>query len=473
MTTRERFPLHLRIFVGLAIGVVVGLLINRFWTPDVWASLSVNNPKAYLAGTAVPENDNASILAGAARLIASTTDFLGKIFVRALRFIAVPIVLFSIIVAVAGLGDPRKLGRLGAKTLGIFALTVLIAVVVASTLATTIRPGDGVDQSTRERLLADASVAGAKTLSGTTAASATSFKDQLLNVLTLNPFDSLARGDMLQVVVTAIILGFGLTLIPKDRAKPVIDACDAITSAILELVRLLLRFAPIAVLCLITPVIATLGVDALTALIMYCLAVLLGMAIILFIEYPAVLWFFTRWAHAGTQRVGVVRFFRAMAPAQLLAFGSSSSAATLPVTIECCEERLGVPKDIASFVCPLGTTINMDGTALFQVISVNFLAQLYAVDLSFTDQLTIAALSVLVAIGAPGLPSASVVMMVVPLQAVGVPIEGLALVLAVDRLLDMARTVVNVSGDAVAAVVVAASEGRMTDPPTGGESKSS
>jgi proton glutamate symport protein len=465
---KRPIPLHLKILLGLVLGVVVGLAINQFWKPETWLRFNIGNPKAFLAGTPDDANAEATVAAGAIRFAHQAIDFTGKLFVRGLRFIAVPIIIFSIIVAVAGLGDPRKLGRLGAKTLGIFAVTVTAAVVIALALVNTINPGKGVDEATRNAIVQQSQAANSKTLGGTTAAQALSLKDQLLNTLTTNPFDSLAKGEMLQVVVTAILLGFGLTLIPKAKAAPVIAVCDGLTDAILELVRVLLRFAPIAVFCLIAPVIATLGLDALHALFKYCLAILLGMAIILFIEYPIVLMLFTRGVNSQgvSQRVGIARFFRALAPAQLLAFSSSSSAATLPVTMECCKDRLGVPEDITSFVCPLGTTINMDGTALFQVISVIFLAQLYGVDLTFSQQLTVAALSILVAIGAPGLPSASVVMMVVPLQAVGIPIEGIALILAVDRILDMARTVVNVSGDAVAAAVVASSEKRMGFPPS-------
>ncbi len=463
----RKIPLHTKILIALVAGALLGIALNQFWTLDTWKSLGVHDAKAYLSGSVVETNTEASSFAGVARFANQTADLVGKLFLRGLRFIAVPIILFSIIVAVAGLGDPRKLGRLGAKTLGIFAVTVLAALVIALVLVNVIQPGTGIPSETRQDLLDLYTSAGAKTLANTSVAQSLSFKEQVLGMLTMNPFESLAKGEMLQVVIAAILIGLGLTLIPKAKAAPVIAICDGLSEAILELVRLLLRLAPVAVFCLITPVITSLGLHALSALAKYCVAILVGMAMILFIEYPIVLMLFTNRRNAAgvSQRVGFSRFFKALAPAQLLAFSSSSSAATLPVTMECCNDRLKVPEDITSFVCPLGTTINMDGTALFQTISVIFLAQLYGVDLSFAQQLTVAGLSVLVAIGAPGLPSASVVMMVVPLQAVGVPIEGIALILAVDRILDMARTVVNVSGDAVAAAVVAASEGRMNEAP--------
>jgi len=459
----RKVPLHTKILIALVAGVLLGIALNQFWTLETWNSLGVQDAKAYLAGTSVDANKDANTFARIARFANQAADLIGRLFLRGLRFIAVPIILFSIIVAVAGLGDPRKLGRLGAKTLGIFVVTVLAALVIALVLVNVIQPGTGIPSETRQGLLDLYTSSNAKTLANTSVAQSHSFKDQVAGMLTTNPFESLAKGDMLQVVIAAILVGLGLTLIPKAKAAPVIAICDGLSEAILELVRLLLRLAPVAVFCLITPVITSLGLDALSALVKYCVAILIGMAAILFIEYPVVLMLFTNRRNAAgvSQRVGIARFFKALAPAQLLAFSSSSSAATLPVTMECCNDRLKVPEDITSFVCPLGTTINMDGTALFQTISVIFLAQLYGVDLSFAQQLTVAGLSVLVAIGAPGLPSASVVMMVVPLQAVGVPIEGIALILAVDRILDMARTVVNVSGDAVAAAVVAASEGRM------------
>lgn len=468
-TSRKKTALHTKILVALVAGVLLGIALNQFWTLDTWKSLGVHDAKAYLASTAVDGNAEASTFAGVARFANQTAELVGKLFLRGLRFIAVPIILFSIIVAVAGLGDPRKLGRLGAKTLTIFAITVVAAVAIALTLANTIGPGEGVSEATRQSLVDLYTTSNSKNLAGTATAANLPFKDHVLNMLTDNPFASLARGEMLQVVITAILIGFGLTLIPKEKANPVIAICDGLTDAILELVRVLLRFAPIAVFCLITPVVVNLGLEALTALLKYCFTILLGMALILFLEYPLMLVLFTRLRKPNAlgvpQRVTIRRFFKALAPAQLLAFSSSSSSATLPVTMECCENRLGVPKDITSFVCPLGTTVNMDGTALFQVISVLFLAQLYNIDLSLAQQLTVAALSILIAMGSPGIPSGSVVMMVVPLQAVGVPIEGIALILAVDRLLDMARTVVNVSGDAVAAAIVASSEGRMNHDP--------
>jgi Na+/H+-dicarboxylate symporter len=218
--------------------------------------------------------------------------------------------------------------------------------------------------------------------------------------------------------------------------------------------------APVAVFCLITQFVSVVGVGALKSVFVYCACVIGGLAIVLVIEYPLLMLLMT----PRDNRVGYKRFFRGLAPAQTLAFSSSSSSATLPVTIQCARDRLGVPEDIANFVCPMGTTLNMDGTALYQVISVLFLAQLYGIELTLGQHITVGIMSAVVAVGTPGLPGASVVMMAIVLESVGVPPQGIAIILAVDRILDMARTIVNVSGDAVACVVVAGSEGRLLKP---------
>jgi Na+/H+-dicarboxylate symporter len=455
------FPLHWRILIALALGTLVGLAINQFWTPATWASLGVADPAAFLKHADSPTNDP-SLLAYAARFISRGTKFLGDLFMQGLRFVAVPIVLFSLIAGVASLGNPRTLGRLGGRTLALFLVTTLIACAIGLSLAATIKPGTFVSDAARETILAaNAADAQKRIDAAQTTAQSLSIWDQALRVLTANPFDALARGDMLQIVVAAVLIGLGLTLIPKPKAAPVLAACEGLAAAFLELVRLLMLVAPYAVFALVTPIIANLGLSVLTALAVYAAVVLVALALQLGAVYPLLLRVTTK----PTNRVGMGRLFRALSPAQLLAFSSSSSAATLPATIECCRDRMGVPDDIASFVCPLGATINMDGTAAYQCIAVLFLAQIFGVPITLPDMLTIAGLAVLVSIGSPGLPGASIVLMVVVLEAVNVPPAGIAIILALDRVLDMCRTVVNVSGDAAVATAIAAMDNRLAPDP--------
>lgn len=465
MRPRTRLALHWRILIALVLGTVVGLLINALWTPSTWSALGVNDARAFLSGAAPLDpsaNKDAGFFAHAARFLGRATKFVGDLFLQGLRFVAIPIVLFSLVVGVAGLGDPRKLGRLGSRTVGLFFVTSIIACILGLALSTIVRPGAQVDQAERDRIVeVFASDAGTRIAAAQSTVQTLSVWDQVVNVVARNPFEAIARGDMLQVVVAAVILGLGLTLVPRESADPVVRVFNGLAEAFLQLVRMLMNAAPIAVFALIAPIIANLGFSVLLALAWYGAVVVGALGLILFVMYPLVL----RITVPKNRRVPMRTLIRAMSPAQLLAFSSSSSAATLPVTIECCRDRLGVPEDIASFVCPLGATINMDGTAAYQCIAVTFLAQVFGVDLSFADLITIAGLAILVSIGSPGLPSASIVLMVVVLDAVKVPKEGIALILALDRVLDMCRTVVNVSGDATAAVAVTGMEGRPFDPP--------
>ena len=278
-----------------------------------------------------------------------------------------------------------------------------------------------------------------------------------LNTITDNPFNSIANAQMLQIVVVAIAIGLGLTLIPQEKARPVIAFCEGLADAVLKLVQLLMHFAPYAVFALMSSILAGLGLHVFKALALFCVVVLLGLAIILFILYPGLTTLLT----PRNNKVGYRRYFKALAPAQLVAFSSSSSAATLPVTMQCCRERLGASDDITSFVCSLGVSFNMDGTALYQAIVVTFLAQLYGVPLEFPDLVAIALMTAALSIGVPGIPSGGLVIMAVVLDSIGVPPQGIAVILAVDRVLDMCRTVINVSGDAMGTAIIAASEGKL------------
>lgn len=450
----RRLALHWQILIGLVLGVGVGTGLNLLWTPQVWESLGVVDPGAFMSGAKTDANANATNGAYVARVLAKMNQLVGDLFIRCLRFIAVPIVLFSLIVAVASLGDPRKLGRVGGKTIGIFLFTGFTSSILGVTLARLIGPGTLVDPESRANLPREAVQRAATAGKG---AGEYSVWKIILDAVPENPFNAIANAQMLQVVVLSIVLGLGLTLIPEEKSKPVVRVLDGLAEAVLKLVQVLIRAAPIAVFALITGIIAALGLSVFKALLVYCVVVVLGLAIILFILYPGLTTLLT----PRRNRVGWGRFFKAMAPAQLFAFTSSSSAATLPVTMQCCRDRLGAEQDITSFVCSLGVSFNMDGTAMYQAVVVTFLAQLYGIEMTFADSATVAMMAALLSIGVPGIPGGSLVVMAVVLDSIKVPADGIAIILAVDRVLDMCRTIVNVSGDAMGTAIVAASEGKL------------
>lgn len=452
--------LHWKVIIALAVGVLIGGVINSLWTPATWLSLGVGDAKAYLSFTPADANAEANTLAAAARFLGRLNKFIGDFFLQSLKFIAVPIVLFSLVLAVAGVGDLRKIGRVGGKTLLCFGFTLVVAVTIAVFLGKFIAPGTYVTDTAREAILTQFAGEASQRVN-----TAHQLKDQgvwayLLGIIPTNPFNAIANAQMLQVVASAFLIGIGLTLLPREKSGPVIAFCEGMAEAVMQLVRLIMIAAPLAVFCLITQFVSTVGLGALQSVLVFCLAVVGGLSLVLFIEYPVLMYATT----SRGNRMTFGRFFRGMAPAMALAFSSSSSSATLPVTIQCARDRLGVPDDIANFVCPMGTTLNMDGTAFYQVLSVLFLAQLYGIELTLAQHLTVGIMAAVVAVGTPGLPSAGIVMMAIVLESVNVPTEGIAIILAVDRVLDMCRTIVNVSGDTVACVVVAGSEGRLKRP---------
>jgi Na+/H+-dicarboxylate symporter len=436
-TTPRRLAMHWKIIIGLVAGVVVGLVINRF-RADILES----------AG-------ESGALASAIAFVVEANWLVGQVFLQGLRFIAVPIVLFSLVVGVASLGDLRKVGRIGGKTILIYTVTTAVAVTIGLVLANAVRPGRFVGDELRDQLVAQRE----SEVASRTAAreSLPTIAEQIRDLIPANPFAALADAQMLQVIVAALAVGIGLTMIPREKASLVTGVCDAMTDAIVGIVHLVMRLAPVAVFVLIVDQVAKLGLSVLAALGAYCLTLVCGLAIVLFLEYPLLLRVF-----AG---IGPARYFRAIAPAQLLAFSTSSSSATLPVTMDCVQNRLGVSERITSFVCPLGATVNMDGTAMYQGLATAFIAQMFHHDLSLAQQLTIVLTATLASIGTPGIPGAGVVMLIIVLESVGMPPAGIGVILGVDRLMDMCRTVVNVSGDAMTAAIVARSEGEAITPP--------
>lgn len=441
-----KLALHWKILIGLGLGIAVGLAIKS-WSPEIQQLLD-------------PDGDGQGFGAGLIDFLTNLVRVAGELFKRSLQFIAVPIILFALILAIGSLGDLRALGRIGGKTIGIFLCTATLSVVVGLVLVNVIRPGGDRFISADARADLSASMDPTVATKFTTTAKSTKPWDLVKEVVPTNPFDALARGDMLQIVVLALLLGIALSLLPKETAAPVLAVVKGLAEAFTSIVRGIMHLAPYGVFCLIVPIVATLGFGVLSSLGAYCVTVLIGLAIIQFVIYGAVVKIFSG--------MRLRDFYRGIAQVQLVAFSSSSSAATLPVTIQNVRDRLGVPADITGFVCAMGAKINMDGTALMQAIAVVFLAQFYQQDLTLAQQASIVLTAVVAAIGSPGIPSGGMVMLVIVLQTYGVNPAGIAMILAVDRVLDMCRTIINVTGDAAVAVAVAAWEKRLgpLPPPT-------
>jgi Na+/H+-dicarboxylate symporter len=385
----------------------------------------------------------------------------GTIFINLLKLIAVPLILASLITGVASLSDLKKLSRIGGKTIGIYIGTTVIALIIGLVVVNTLEPGKTVPEEMRAQLQ--------ETYEGdveerTMMAEEAAGRGPLQPIVDMVPgnfFGSASDNrNMLQVVFVALFLGIGLLMIPKEKAKPLLDFFDGLNSLVIQLVEIIMLMAPIGVFALLADTITSIAqdnlaqiVELLVALGYYCIAVVLGLAIQTFVTYPTMLKLFT------PRSIGT--FFSGIAPAQLVAFSTSSSGATLPVTMECAEKNLGVSEEVSSFVLPLGATINMDGTALYQAVAAVFIAQTLGMGLDIGAQLTIVLTAVLASIGTAAVPSAGIVMLVIILESIGVPSSGIALILGVDRILDMLRTTTNVTGDATIASIVAASEDQL------------
>ncbi len=452
-----RLALHWRILIALALGVLAGLAINQLWTGTTWLMLGVNAPSAwmsYASSTDPRVNADAGVAAWVVRFLVEANQFIADLFVRCLRFVAVPIVLFSLIAGTASLGNLKSLGRIGAKTLGLFLVATVVAIVVGLVAADVAGPGRGISEETRATLMAGRQEAVAARVGDV--AKLPSLSQTFLEMVPRNPFDALARGDMLQVIVFAVVVGAGLTVLPRERAGPVAAFFDTLAQVMITAVHAIMAVAPIAVFCLITPVIARLGPDVLAALAGYCLLFAACLSVVLFGLYPLML--------VGLAGYSPRKFYRGMLAAKLTALSTSSSSATLPVTIDCCRNNLGVSERVCAFVLPLGATVNMNGTAMYQAVAALFVAQLYGIELTLAQQASIVLTATLAAVGTPGVPSASLVFLVVILEGLRIPAEGIAVILGVDALLDRLRTVVNIAGDAVTAVIVARSEGELDQP---------
>ncbi|HZR83365.1 MAG TPA: dicarboxylate/amino acid:cation symporter [Candidatus Binatia bacterium] len=413
-----RDDLSLRMLTGLAVGTIAGVTAH---------AVAGESPalEAFVADVTAP---------------------LGQIFLRLLFMLVLPLVVSSLALGVAGLGDVRQLGRIGLKTLAYTVVVSTIAVLIGVGLVNALRPGAGLAPELRERLLARTSSAA---LAGVAAEQSAGI-DFVVKLVPSNVFRALADGDVLAVMVFALVLGIGLTLTPTPAARSFERALEGLYDVVMRLLGLVIRLAPAGVACLLFTTTARLGYEILWQLGAYVAVVLLALSIQQFVVYSiSVGWL------GG---MSPLKFFRGIRAAMLTAFSTASSNATLPTALLVAEEELGLPSHVSRFVLTIGSTANQNGTALFEGVTVLFLAQFYGVELSFAQQVAVAFICILGGIGTAGVPAGSIPVVAMILGTVGVPPEGIGMILGVDRLLDMCRTTLNVTGDLAAAVVVARGE---------------
>ncbi len=375
---------------------------------------------------------------------------IGRMFVNALSMLVVPLVFFSLICGVAGIGDIRILGRVGGKSFALYLMTTATAIAVAIIMALVVGPGngfvmDGIDTA------------------GVTGKEAPSVWETFAAIVPRNPVAAFAGGEMLQIIFYTIILGVAALML-GERSKPFVEACEYMNELMMKVVQIVMAFAPIGVFCLICKTFTEQGIGLFIPVLTYVLVLVAALLLHLFGTLMLFLKVFSG--------LNPIIFLKKIRPAQIFAFSTASSNATIPVTLRCVTERMGVNNSVASFTVPFGATINMDGTAIMQGVATVFLANVYGIDLGVGGYLTVIAMAVLASIGTAGVPGVGLVMLTMVLSQVGLPLEGIALILGVDRLMDMIRTAVNISGDAVVTAIVAKTEGKLDmdayiDPATG------
>ncbi|MEX0979631.1 MAG: dicarboxylate/amino acid:cation symporter [Gemmatimonadota bacterium] len=413
--------LYTKILIGLVAGGVVGMFANLLdivWLRDFLIAL----------------------------------EPIGTAFIRLITMIVIPLVVASLMVGTASLGDLRKLGRIGGKTVGFYMFTTAIAVTIGLGISNVFTPGSGIDPNTRDTLSAQFEGEAADRM--VLAEEAPSVVETLLNMIPRNPVEAAANLDLLPLIFFTIIFGAAISVIAPKQRDAVITFFEGVNEASMVVIDWVMKTAPYAVFALIAAVVSRFGIDLLQSLLMYSLVVVAGLLIHAFVTYGLLIRF--------AAKLNPIYFYRRIAGAPLVAFSTSSSSATLPVTMEVAEEELGVSKSVSSFVLPLGATINMDGTALYQAVAVMFIAQIYGIPMGIPEQLIVVLTATLASIGAAGVPSAGIITLIIVLNSVGLGAHvqaGIALILGVDRILDMIRTSVNVTGDLAAAAVIGRSEG--------------
>jgi len=379
---------------------------------------------------------------------------LGNIFLLMISMIVVPLIFCSLTVAVGGLGNIRQLGRLGGKTFVFFMGTTVCAIIIGLLLANIVKPGTYMSEIDKARLLLEFQGGASQRLvavQGQEASLLTFIKQFVTQIIPKNPVRAAVEGEILQVLFFAILFGLTIAMLPEDKSKMLVKFFDGVNESLILMVSIIMQFAPLGVFGLIAKIVGASGFGILKTLLVYALVVLGGLTLHVFLVYCPLVYLFSR--------INPFNLLKAIRQAQLIAFGTSSSSATFPVTKRCVEDNLNVSSKISSFVLPLGTTINMDGTALYQGVATLFIAQVFGMDLSFFQQATIVITATLASVGAAGVPGVGLITLTMILISIGIPTEGIALILGVDRFLDMFRTMVNVTGDSSCTVIIAATEG--------------
>jgi DAACS family dicarboxylate/amino acid:cation (Na+ or H+) symporter len=417
--------LHSKILFGLVLGAVLGITAN----------LTIGGS------------------AGLEQLVSMFTDPVGRIWLNALIMVVIPLVVSTLSVGVAGLGSIAKVGRIGGLTLLTFLSLTAMAGTLGLLMVNTIRPGTRLDPAIRTGLMEtyqDQSNQAMGIAEGGVSI------DLLVNIVPRNPVRAAADFNMLAIIFFSLMMGVAMTRMPTDKARPMLEFLDSLAGVSIGIIEMVMSVAPYAVACLIFSVTARFGFDLLLSLATYVVTVVLGLGLFMAVVYPLVLKF--------VARMSPMHFFREAWIVIVTAFSTSSSNATLPTTLRVSRDRLGVPSQVAGFVVPLGATMNMNGTALFEGVTVLFVAQVFGISLALDQQIVVVLMSVVVAIGAAGVPGGSIPLLMIVLGMVGAPMEGIAIVLGVDRILDMCRTTTTVTGDLITSVVVARFAGVEDDP---------
>ena len=403
--------LSVKVLIALALGIVAGIIVYTL-------------PQGVFRDTV---------------LINGVFQLVGQIFLRSIMMLVVPLVFVSLVTGAASMGDVKKLGRVGVKTIGFYLGTTAVAIIIALVLGFVFKPGIGLDMSAIEAVEVTVGVK-------------TPIVQILYEMIPRNPIQAMAEGNMLQIIVFALLTGVGLSLL-GEKGKYLINLFENFNELIMKLVSIVMLFAPIGVFGLIAKTFATVGYAGLLPLAKYILVVYLGLAIHAFFVYGSLFKIFTG--------LSIKTFYKKFFPAMSVAFSTASSGATLPVSLDIAENQLGISKDIAAFTIPLGATINMDGTAIMQGVATLFIAQVYGIELTLGMMLTVVLTATLASIGTAGVPGAGAIMLTLVLQSIGLPLEGIGLIMGVDRLVDMARTAINVTGDAVCTTIIAKQEGEL------------
>ncbi|GGF80814.1 dicarboxylate/amino acid:cation symporter [Alteromonas lipolytica] len=419
----HKFSLTARIFIGMVAGIIIGALLQLLFDDSGDLRFSIFSVEVSTYNI----------------LVEGIFSTLGQIFISSLKMLVVPLVFVSLICGTSSLSEPSKLGRLGAKSIGLYILTTAIAVSLAIIGGLLVSPGEGLNLQSETTYVAK---------------EAPSLSQVIVNMFPSNPINSMAEGNMLQIIVFAVLLGVAMAM-TGDAGKRLAALFEDLNTVIMRLVTIIMNLAPYGVFVLMAKLFATIGLETIGGLLSYFFLVLLVLVIHALVTYPVLL--------KALSGMSPVILLRKMRDAALFAFSTSSSSATLPVTMETARNKLGIGKSVSSFTLPLGATINMDGTAIMQGVATVFIAQVYGVDLTLGDYVMVVLTATLASVGTAGVPGVGLIMLAMVLQQVNLPVEGIALIIGVDRLLDMTRTAVNITGDCTVATIIAKSEGELDE----------